>query len=148
MKVVFLKEIKGTAKKGTTRTVSDGYARNFLFPQKLAVPSTPEAEKKLLRERKVEDDKIRKLVEEVHAVHERLVQEPLFIRAKANNQGKLFGSITARDIQKRIHGLTGISLADTAIVLPRPLQTTGEHTYTLVDRSAKAYTLKLNIEKE
>ena len=98
MKVILLKDVKGLGKEGELVNAKDGHARNFLFPRKLAVEATPENIKKW-EERKKKDqarekeeyDKALKLKKEIESLN-------LEIRSKAGEGGKLFGSITSKDI--------------------------------------------------
>lgn len=98
MKVILLKDVKAQGKKGDLINVSDGYARNFLFPKGLA----KEASKQALNELKGKNEAIQyhKNVEEEKAksIAERMKEFELVLTAKAGENGKLFGSITSKDV--------------------------------------------------
>ena len=98
MKVILLKDVKGLGKEGELLNAKDGHARNFLFPRKLAVEATPEnirkweeRKKKAEAKEKEEHEKALKLKKEIESLN-------LEIKSKAGEGGKLFGSITSKDI--------------------------------------------------
>jgi large subunit ribosomal protein L9 len=98
MKVIFLKDVKGQGKKGETKNVSDGYARNYLFPKKLAEEATSgnlnalEAKKRKARK---QAEKERREAEQLKEKIEKLTVE---IATKAGEGGRLFGSVTSKQI--------------------------------------------------
>ena len=110
MKVVLLQEVKGKGKKGELCNVSDGYARNFLFPKKLAV----EADNAALNELKNrEESAAHHKKEEIAAAKEtaaRLDGKTISITAKAGAGGKLFGSVTSKEIAAEIKAKLGIEI--------------------------------------
>lgn len=110
MKVVLLEDVKGKGKKGELCNVSDGYARNFLFPKKLAV----EADSATLAELKSrEAAKVHHKQEETKAaelVAEKLNGKTVTIHAKAGTGGRLFGSVTSKEIAAEIHSAFGIEI--------------------------------------
>ena len=110
MKVVLLQDVKGKGKKGELCNVSDGYARNFLFPKKLAV----EADNAALNELKNrEESAAHQKKEELAAAKEtagRLDGKTVSITAKAGAGGKLFGSVTSKEIAAEIKNSLGIEI--------------------------------------
>lgn len=110
MKVVLLQDVKGKGKKGELCNVSDGYARNFLFPKKLAV----EADNAALNELKNrEESAAHHKKEELQAAKEtaaRLDGKTVSITAKAGAGGKLFGSVTSKEIAAEIKNSLGIEV--------------------------------------
>lgn len=110
MKVVLLQDVKGKGKKGELCNVSDGYARNFLFPKKLAV----EADNAALNELKNrEESAAHHKKEELQAAKEtaaRLDGKTISITAKAGAGGKLFGSVTSKEIAAEIKNSLGIEV--------------------------------------
>ena len=110
MKVVLLQDVKGKGKKGELCNVSDGYARNFLFPKKLAV----EADNTALNELKNrEESAAHHKKEEIAAAKEtaaRLDGKTISITAKAGAGGKLFGSVTSKEIAAEIKAKLGIEI--------------------------------------
>jgi large subunit ribosomal protein L9 len=128
MKVVFLEEVEGTARTGDVKNVADGFARNFLLPRNLAAPATKHyiavAEQKATKEAKRQDrvdgearDRLFPLIDGQEMTIEVLVGE----------QGKLFGSVTSRDIAERLHKDTGVELEHRQVHLNQPIREIGTH---------------------
>lgn len=110
MKVVLLADVKGLGKKGELCNASDGYARNFLFPKKLAV----EADSSALNELKSrEEAKAHHKQEEINAAKataEKLSGKSVTIKAKAGSGGRLFGSVTSKEIAAEIKNSIGVEI--------------------------------------
>lgn len=110
MKVVLLADVKGLGKKGELCNASDGYARNFLFPKKLAV----EADSSALNELKSrEEAKAHHKQEEINAAKataEKLNGKSVTIKAKAGSGGRLFGSVTSKEIAAEIKNSIGVEI--------------------------------------
>ena len=110
MKVVLLADVKGLGKKGELCNASDGYARNFLFPKKLAV----EADSAALNELKNrEEAKAHHKQEEINAAKataEKLNGKSVTIKAKAGSGGRLFGSVTSKEIAAEIKNSLGVEI--------------------------------------
>ena len=109
MKVVLLQDVKGSGKKGELVNVSDGYARNFLFPRNLAKEANSQALNEL---KNAEDSKQYKIEQQIAQANEfkgKLESKTIVIHAKSGSNGKLFGSITAKEISNEIKLYSGIS---------------------------------------
>lgn len=102
MKVVLLQDVKGSGKKGELVNVSDGYARNFLFPRNLAKEANAQAMNELKNAADSKQYKIDQQIAAANAAKEKLEEKTIVIHAKAGNNGKLFGSITAKEIANEI----------------------------------------------
>lgn len=110
MKVVLLADVKGHGKKGELCNVSDGYARNFLFPKKLAIEANATAMNELKNR---EESKAHHIAEEKKAAEqtaEKLNGKQIEITAKAGASGKLFGAVTAKEIAAEIKNKFGIDI--------------------------------------
>lgn len=124
MKVIFLKDVKGKGKSGEVREVSEGYARNYLLPQNLAVPANKgtlsqlEAKKKRKKEQEKEE---REKAEQLKAQIEKVTIE---LKAKSGEGGRLFGSITSKQIVQEFKKMD-ISVDKHKIDLPEPIRTLG-----------------------
>ena len=131
MKVVLLADVKGQGKKGQLVNVSDGYARNFLFPKKLAVEAN-EANLTTLKNQKdsvahkraVNHDNSEKL-------KERLENATFTITAKSGDNGKLFGAVTSIDIVKAIKDQSGIEVEKKKVVLKDAIKMLGTYDVTV-----------------
>ncbi|MBQ1389441.1 MAG: 50S ribosomal protein L9 [Clostridia bacterium] len=134
MKVVLLEDVKGTGKKGELVTVSDGYARNFLMPRKLAKEANAQAMNELKNAADSKQYKIDTQIKEAKAAKEKLESKTIVIHAKAGKEGKLFGSITAKEIANEIKQRYGIT------VDKRKISITGEiKQYGTYDSEVKLY---------
>lgn len=102
MKVVLLQDVKGSGKKGELVNVSDGYARNFLFPRNLAKEANAQAMNELKNAAESKQYMIDQQIAAANASKEKLEEKTIVIHAKAGNNGKLFGSITAKEIANEI----------------------------------------------
>ena len=126
MKVILLQDVKGTGKKQEIVNVSDGYARNFLFPRKLAVDATPgaakELEKKQAAERARETE--RRLAAEKKAAS--LRGKVINVVAKCGAQGRLYGSVTGAEIAEALNAQHGVDVDKRKIDLSEPIRTVGE----------------------
>ena len=128
MKVLFLANIKGVAQIGDIKNMSDGYARNFLFPRRLATIATSDAVKRaevLKQQRSTEDTKSKEQALELAKKLEGVVVE---LSEGANPEGHLYGSVDAKKIAHAIKEKYHIALSDDQIDLPHHIKTTGEHT--------------------
>ena len=96
MKVVLLKDVKNVGKRDDILTVSDGYARNFLFPQKLAAEATPGALKEIQRKRAAQDAREAELLAEAKQKAEALKGKVIALEVKCGEKGRLYGSVTFR----------------------------------------------------
>lgn len=98
MKVILQADVKGQGKKGDIKEVSDGYARNFLLPRKLAVLATSENINAIEGKREAAAYHKGKEIEEAMALRDKLSELSITLRAKAGEGGRLFGSITSKDV--------------------------------------------------
>ena len=135
MKVILLQDVKAQGKKGQMITVSDGYARNFLLPRKLAVEATADA----LNSKKTADEAAAFHAAEEKkaalALKEALNDKPVKIKAKAGSGGRLFGSVTTKEVSEALKAQYNIDLPKTRLELSEPIKSFG--TYQV---KAKLYT--------
>lgn len=127
MKVVLLSDIKGTGKKGELVNVSDGYARNFLFPRKLAKEADAQA---LTELRNAEQSRLHKIAVETAQAEEnknKLEGKILNMTAKAGQGGRLFGSVTSKEIANEIKQRYGLDVDKRKIVLDSDIKAFGTY---------------------
>lgn len=98
MKVILLQDVKGQGKKGDLINTSDGYARNFLFPRKLAKEATESSITELGHQKEAERRRLQQELEDAQALAKVLAEKTVTIHAKAGAGGRLFGSVTGMDI--------------------------------------------------
>lgn len=125
MKVILKADIKGVGKKGELINASDGYARNYLFPKSLAIEAT-EGNLAMLNEKK-ESEKFRKQSEREAAVElsKKMSGSRVVFKVKAGDSGKLFGSITSKDIAEQIKKQLKFDVDKKKIVLDDPIRSIG-----------------------
>ncbi len=129
MKVIFLADVKGTAKKGEIKEVSDGFARNFLFKGNLAKPATPGAvnEQKAMESRKLKEAEM-----ELKAFQRQAAQldgQEVLVVEKATTDGKLYASVGGARLAEAIKSQIGAEVDPKHIVTPKPIKQTGEHQF-------------------
>lgn len=127
MKVILQQDVKGQGKKGQLIETSDGYARNFLLPRKLAVPATAEALNTMRQQEKAK--LAQEAAERAAALElaEKLKGCMVKIPAKAGNGGKLFGSVTSKEVSEALKAQFGFDIAKTKIVLAEPIKSFGTY---------------------
>ncbi len=125
MKVILQQDVKGQGKKGQLIEASDGYARNFLLPRKLAVPATAENINTMQQQEKAK--RAQEAAERAAAleVAEKLKGCSVKISAKVGQGGRLFGSVTSKEISDALKAQFGMDIAKTKIVLPDPIKAFG-----------------------
>lgn len=125
MKVILLKDIKGTGKKGDVKEVSDGYARNFLFPKKLAVQAGNTELKELKEKQTSQQIKEQKEYESAVELGKKMEEMNITMYSKAGDGGRLFGSITSKDIAAQIKKEHGIDVDKRKVILDEPIRVLG-----------------------
>ena len=125
MKVILQQDVKGQGKKGQIIEASDGYARNFLLPKKLAVPATAENVNTMKQQEKAK--RAQEAAEKAAAAPtaQRLKEITVQIKAKAGNGGRLFGAVTSKEISDALSEQFGISIPKAKIVQDEPIKAFG-----------------------
>ncbi|MPM20597.1 50S ribosomal protein L9 [bioreactor metagenome] len=125
MKVILLKDVKGTGKKGEVKEVSDGYARNYLLAKKLAVVADNTSMKELNEKNKSQEIKAQKEYEAAVELGKKMEELNVVIYSKAGDGGRLFGSITSKDIAEQIKKQHNIEVDKRKISLDEPIRVLG-----------------------
>lgn len=128
MKVILLQDVKGKGKKGQMLEISDGYARNYLLPRKLAVEATADAVNTKKMNDKAAAEKAAKERAEAVEISKKLRELTLIVKAKGGGAGKLFGSVTNQEIAEALKNSTGIELDKRKIVISDPIKNVGSYT--------------------
>nr|WP_312578313.1 50S ribosomal protein L9 [Sedimentibacter sp.] len=131
MKVILLEDVKNVGKKGALINAKDGYANNFLFPKKLAIEATPTNLKKLENAKKQQEEKEREIFEEAKKLEEELMKVNIVIKTKAGENGKLFGSITTKEIAEHLEEKNGINIDKRKFELDETIKSVGEYTVSI-----------------
>ena len=127
MKVIFLTDVRGQGKKDELKEVSDGYARNFLLPRKLAVEATTDTLNAIKLKEKAKAKQLEKDKALAKEVAEKLEAIVVKVPAKGGGGGKLFGSITSKEISEALLKQCDISIDKNKIVQSEPIKTFGPH---------------------
>ena len=125
MKVILLKDVKGTVKKGEMKEVSDGYARNFLLPKKMAIVADNTAVKELNEKNKAAENKAQKEYEAAVELGKKMEEMNIVMYSKAGDGGRLFGSITSKDIAEQLKKQHGIVVDKRKVLLNEPIRVLG-----------------------
>lgn len=125
MKVILQQDVKGQGKKGQLVEVSDGYARNFLLPKKLAVVATAENINTMKQQEKARKAQEAAEKAEAEALAKQLEGVMVKIPAKAGEGGRLFGAVTAKEISEALSAQHGLNIAKTKLVLDEPIKACG-----------------------
>ena len=125
MKVVLLKDVKNVGKRDDILNVSDGYARNFLFPQKLAVEAKPGTLKEIERKRAAQDAREAELRTEALAKAELLKNKIIVLQVKCGDKGRLYGSVTSAEVAEALEKQHGIKADKRKIDIGDPIRETG-----------------------
>lgn len=127
MKVILEQDVKGQGKRGQMVNVSDGYARNFLFPRKLAVPANADNMNKMIMQDKAKKAQMEAEKAEAKAIAEKLKAIVVKVPAKAGAGGRLFGSVTSKEISDALQAQHGLTVAKTKIVQDEPIKSFGTY---------------------
>lgn len=125
MKVILLKNVKGTGKKGELVNVSDGHAKNFLIPRKLARPATDSNVKALKHQKKASKERKAQEIKEAKELVKKLEKIELVFKEKAGDDGRLFGSVTNKNISSELKKKHKIKIDKRKINLNVPIKNVG-----------------------
>ena len=130
MKVILTQDVKGKGKKGQMIEVSDGYARNFMLPRKIAIEATPDAVNTMKMNDKATQERIAREKAEALEISKTIRGLTVVVKAKCGGAGRLFGSITNQEIADALKAQSGISLDKRKIVIADVIKTVGTYTVT------------------
>ncbi|BCK84223.1 50S ribosomal protein L9 [Dysosmobacter sp. NSJ-60] len=127
MKVILQQDVRGQGKKGQLVEVSEGYARNFLLPRKLAIAATPDAINTMNLKEKARKAEEARLKAEAEATAEKLKECMVKLTAKAGSGGKLFGAVTTKEISEGLKEQFGVDVPKQKLVLEEPIKAFGSY---------------------
>ena len=130
MKVILLQDVKGKGKKGQMLEVSDGYARNFMLPKKLAIEATADAVNTMRMNDKAAAEKAARERAEALDISKKLRELTVTVTAKGGGNGRLFGAVTTQEIAVALEKSAGIKLDKRKIVLNETIKNVGTYTAT------------------
>lgn len=144
MKIVLLQDVKDLGKKGELVNASDGYARNFLFPRKLAVEATTGKLKEIEDKKSAEKNRKEKELSAAKELADKLSKLEISFKTKAGENGKLFGSITGKDVAEVIKAQHKIDVDKKKVVLHEVIKALG--TYQVEIKIYPEVSAKINVK--
>jgi large subunit ribosomal protein L9 len=148
MKIIFLQDVRGVAKKYDVKEVSDGYARNFLLPQNLAEPATAAAMKKIEKFKESQEREDHELEKRLHEIAKTLSDTALQFEMEADEHGSIFGSINKEAILKALRDHKFIANERVEIDLEQPIKKVGEYVVPIDLRKGISVKLKISVKKK
>lgn len=131
MKVILQQEVKKLGKKGDIIEVSEGYARNYLLPQKLAIPATNTNVNTAQQQKEAEKRKIQRVLDEAKVMASQLAKVEVTLSVKTGEGGKMFGSVTAKDIADALAAQCGIDMDKRKLELKDAIKSPGTYPVTI-----------------
>jgi large subunit ribosomal protein L9 len=147
MKVILREDVKNLGQMGEVVNVSDGYARNFLLPKKLAADATTKNLKEFEHNKKVILEKAARLKESVKSIADKLSSLSLTIKAKTGEDDKLFGSVTNMNIAEALAS-QGYDIDKKKIIMDEPIKRLGEYSVTIKLHPEFSTTVKVQVVQE
>ena len=147
MKVILLEDVKSLGKKGTIVNVSDGYARNMLLPKKLGVEATPKNLNDLKLQKAHEEKMAKEALEAAKVFGGKLEASEIMVAIKVGEGGKVFGSVSAREIAEAAKEQLGFELDKKKIQMDGPIKELGTTTVTVKLHPQVAASLKVNVKE-
>lgn len=148
MKVILLKDVRGSGKAGEVVEVSDGYARNCLLPKKLAKIADNQAMSELKSQKEALEHKIQLEIENARAIAQKLEGKSINVFARAGENGKLFGSITSKEIAEEIKKSFGVDIDKRKIKTSADLKNYGTYEIELKLYQGIVAKMKVNVKEK
>ncbi len=146
MKVILNQDVKGQGKKGDMIEVSDGYARNFLLPKNLAKEATKENINVMQGQKDSQEYRKKKELEEANDIKAKVEAVTVALKAKAGENGKLFGSVTSKDVSEKLKMQHHIKIDKKKFVLPDGIKALGTTNVDIKIYPGVTATLKVKVE--
>ena len=147
MQIVLLEDVKALGKKGQIVKVNDGYARNFILPKHLGEEATTANLAKLAGQKKYEEKVAAEKLAEAKELAKQIESKEVKMKVKVGEGGKLFGSISSKEIAEETEKQTGLALDKKKIVLPDPIKKIGSYELKVKLHKDVSATLKIAVEE-
>jgi large subunit ribosomal protein L9 len=148
VRIILQKEVDKLGVPGDVVTVADGYARNYLVPRGMAIPASKGAVRHAESLRQAHDKRVNAARAEADALAERLQASPVVVKARAGEEGRLFGSITTADLAEEVARQTGEQVDRRAVHLDEPIRSLGTHEVSVRLHPDVVITLSIQVEPE
>ena len=147
MKVILIEDVKSLGKKGELVNVNDGYARNYILAKKLGVEATPKNLNDLKLKKANEEKRAKEIYEEAAAFAERLSKMEVNVSIKAGEGGKIFGSVSSKEIAQAALDQLGVELDKKKMQLPSPIKSVGTQMVPIRLHPKVTAQLKVNVRE-
>ena len=148
MKVILKQDIRGTGKKDQVLEVSDGYARNFLFPRKMAIEANAANVNSIKLQNEAEAHKKELAADKAREIAQNMKDMTVRLKAKAGKDGKMFGSITNKEIAQGLQQQHEIEVDRRKIILAEPIKSLGDFTVEVHMLSDAVGKIRVSVEAE
>ncbi len=147
MKIILTQDVKKLGKKGGIIEVSDGYARNYILPQKLGVEANSKNLNDLKLQKSNEEKTMQRLLEEAQALAEKIGKQTVVVGMKAGEGGKVFGSVSSKEIAAAIKAQSDLEIDKKKIQLSEPIRSFGVHEAGIKLHPQVTATLRVKVEE-
>lgn len=147
MKVILIQDVKSLGKKGDIVNASDGYARNMLFPKKLAIPATDGAVKDLAAKKRGEEKQAQQALEAAENLKKEIESKSVDIRIKVGENGRVFGSVSTKEIAEAVKTQLGMELDKKKMILEHPIKELGTTAVDIRLHPQVTAALKVNVKE-
>ena len=147
MKIILTQDVKKLEKKGGIIEVSDGYARNYILPQKLGVEANSKNLNDLKLQKSNEEKTMQRLLEEAQALAEKIGKQTVVVSMKAGEGGKVFGSVSSKEIAAAIKAQSDLEIDKKKIQLSEPIRSFGVHEAGIKLHPQVTATLRVKVEE-
>ena len=147
MKIILTQDVKKLGKKGGIIEVSDGYARNYVLPQKLGVEANSKNLNDLKLQKSNEEKTMQRLLEEAQALAEKIGKQTVVVSMKAGEGGKVFGSVSSKEIAAAIKAQSDLEIDKKKIQLSEPIRSFGVHEAGIKLHPQVTATLRVKVEE-
>ncbi|NPV42585.1 MAG: 50S ribosomal protein L9 [Firmicutes bacterium] len=148
MDVILQKDVKNLGSKGDVVKVAEGYGRNYLIPRGLAIEATDKNMAELKMKKKQQKKREERELQEAQNIARKIDEKRLVLKVKAGEKGRLFGSITTKDIAEKIQRDYGVELDKRKIELAQPIRTLGNYRVEIKIHPGVIATLNVVVEKQ
>lgn len=148
MKIILKEDVKKLGKKGETIEVSDGYARNYILPQKLGVEANSKNLNDLKLHKRNEEKLARQRLDEAKALAEKIGEQAVVVRMKAGEGGKVFGSVSSKEIAAALKEQNQLEIDKKKIQLQEAIKSFGTHEVGIKLHPQVTATLRVKVEEE
>ena len=148
MKVIFVKELTGTGKKGEIKDVNDGYAKNFLIAKGFAQVATAEIQAKMAKEQKEADAKLQKDLVRLQSLKQDLEKRTFTVKVKVGDKGQIFSGVHEKDIVKAVNDVMHSALDKNQVDLRAVIKQLGQQEVKLRLAGGILANVKINVEAE